>query len=1086
MQIGKRDKTYSIRLTVMSIFIGLSLLIASASVGSLYYFSRSTTTQAALQQYSHIAENVSERIKSLDRESAELAYLLKEFKDLGGRPNVGRKHPAMKLMTEVMKLNPQLYALYVGYGDNDFYEVVNLESSPQVRELLKADQMDRWVTIKVLDTPDGRQRVYEYYDSSFNFRYLRREQSDYLPTERPWFVMAQFSDGLVKTPPYLFHHLQAPGVTYALSFGEHVLCVDISLESMSHFLRQQLSIPSSRAFLFDQEGVVTASSDRYVLDGNASSYPKAIEWTKLERDFLREHPVISGSNAMDHYPIDYSEGGAPKGYSIDVLRMVEAKTGLKFEFLNGYSTEQLLKLYREGRIDFLQSFVYSEKRKDWGHYSQPYLTLPFGLVVRKTSEKPALMLGLSESKVAVPKGGVTTDVLHNYFPTIEVEEVGKLLDALKLLQSGEVDAVLDYAPILNSLLSAYQYSELELVTDVADLDELNHDIWPQNLHLLVRPDAPELASIFNKALDSISEAQWQDLKQKWFGRSGVSASDGNSNSNVVPAPDLLLQAQVSLSSPSKIRKVQINNRQHFSFVAPMSSLYGQQEFLGILVREDALMAPAIKRVNQSVGITLAVLLLLIPFVHRFSVMIVRPVNRLAVENEKIKRRKFDEVQPINSRITELQDLANSMFGMSAAINRYQSSQNRLIDGVIQLIAESVDEKSPFTGNHCAKVPLLAISLAEAASESNSEQLKSFKFSTPDEKRAFQVAAWLHDCGKLTTPDHIVDKGTKLECVYNRIHEIRTRFEVLWRDAEIEFWIATVEKVEAPSQIEAKLKAKHKQLKEDFEFIASMNLASEWVDEHQLERLNRIADQTWSRHFDRNLGLSPVELKGVKDKEEQLPVVERLLTDRAEHLTAWRTERDYEEQLGIQTQAPEFESNKGELYNLSIRKGTLTDEERYIINEHVINTIKMLNTLPWPADMARVPEYAGGHHEKLNGTGYPRGLSQSQLSIPARILAIADVFEALTADDRPYQKGLVLSEALKVMYDMVLNGELDKDLFDLFIESGSYFVYANQFMGESRIDTKQVNYFLIGYRAASKADHVGHMVKRDEGIREQTE
>src|SRR6185295_2250351 len=131
--------------------------------------------------------------------------------------------------------------------------------------------------------------------------------------------------------------------------------------------------------------------------------------------------------------------------------------------------------------------------------------------------------------------------------------------------------------------------------------------------------------------------------------------------------------------------------------------------------------------------------------------------------------------------------------------------------------------------------------------------------------------------------------------------------------------------------------------------------------------------------------------------------------------------------------------------------TLTPEERIVINNHMVQTIGMLEALPFPRNLRRVPEYAGGHHEKMDGTGYPRGIFAGDMSIPARIMAIADVFEALTAQDRPYKLAKKLSETMRIMGFMKRDNHLDPDLFDLFVTSGVYREYAKKYLPEALID-----------------------------------
>jgi len=234
-----------------------------------------------------------------------------------------------------------------------------------------------------------------------------------------------------------------------------------------------------------------------------------------------------------------------------------------------------------------------------------------------------------------------------------------------------------------------------------------------------------------------------------------------------------------------------------------------------------------------------------------------------------------------------------------------------------------------------------------------------------------------------------------------------------------------------------------------------------MSEDKKARVQSIAQRTWTRHFNNRLGLSDVELLRYQDAEEQtLPVVEQLLSNKKEHLV----ERiDFDEDAykgqGFKLEVPEYLYNYGELYNLCIEKGTLSNEERFKINEHVIMTIKMLELLPFPEHMKKIPEYAGTHHETMIKTGYPRQLSKEDLSIPARIMAIADVFEALTASDRPYKKGKTLSEAIRIMGFMKKDQHIDGELFDIFLQSGIYKEYAEKHLKQEQIDDVDIQVYL---------------------------
>lgn len=404
-----------------------------------------------------------------------------------------------------------------------------------------------------------------------------------------------------------------------------------------------------------------------------------------------------------------------------------------------------------------------------------------------------------------------------------------------------------------------------------------------------------------------------------------------------------------------------------------------------------------------------------------------------------------EARDINARINLISALAGTS-AVAIETQRLIEEQKHLLESFIELVAGAIDAKSAYTGGHCQRVPELTRMLAQAACEQHEGPFTDFNLDD-EQWEELHIASWLHDCGKVTTPEYVVDKATKLEMLYDRIHEIRMRFEVLKRDAHIAALNEQLSEAQRQT-ISDSLQSLWKKLDEEFAFVAECNLGSEVMATDRLERLRQIANRKWMRTLDDRLGVSYEELQRKMQVQEQtLPCMEPLLSDRPEHLIP----RPVSEQLssdnpwGFRVQVPEYLYNRGELYNLSVTHGTLTDEERYKINQHIIQTIIMLSKLPFPQHLKNVPEIAGGHHEKMDGSGYPKRLVRDELSIPARMIAIADIFEALTASDRPYKPGKTTSEALRIMQRMVQNNHIDRELFVLFVQSGIWRVYAEHFL-----------------------------------------
>jgi len=525
---------------------------------------------------------------------------------------------------------------------------------------------------------------------------------------------------------------------------------------------------------------------------------------------------------------------------------------------------------------------------------------------------------------------------------------------------------------------------------------------------------------------------------------------GESSASTVPH-EILKTIAADPGSQNRLIDVEYRGQAYFAYGAPLSGGRDSPDYFGILVPADSVVGDLIGKVKLSAIITVGFLLLLLPLTWLFASPIVKPVKLLAAENDKVRRREYDRVEPVTTRVRELDELSRSMVSMVTAIQAHELAQRNLMDSFIQLIAEAIDDKSAYTGGHCARVPELAMMLAEHACKSDQGSFKDFKLDTEDEWREYRIGAWLHDCGKITTPEHIVDKGTKLETIYNRIHEVRMRFEVLHRDAEIHYWQQLQQSPENEAALASELERAQKQLQDDFSFVAQCNVGGEYLDEEKQARLVELAKTCWQRYFDDRAGLSPVEELRLPASDDTLPATEYLLNDKREHIIEREHPTDFSADLGIQMDIPEHLYNMGEIYNLSVTRGTLTTEDRFKINEHMISTIKMLDALPFPQELKKVPTYASTHHEAMNGGGYPRRLGREDLGIPERIMAVADVFEALTASDRPYKKAKPISVAIDIMHKMALDNHLDMECFELFVREKVYLQYAERFLPAEQVD-----------------------------------
>lgn len=328
----------------------------------------------------------------------------------------------------------------------------------------------------------------------------------------------------------------------------------------------------------------------------------------------------------------------------------------------------------------------------------------------------------------------------------------------------------------------------------------------------------------------------------------------------------------------------------------------------------------------------------------------------------------------------------------------------LLDAFIKVIAQAIDAKSAHTSAHCQRVPVLTELIAQAACEAAAGPLSRF---TLDETEWYElrVASWMHDCGKLATPDWILDKSTKLHLMLDGIETVKTRFSAAIAQTELKFLrqLAAQPNAALRDAMDQELAA----LRDDCAFIEKANVGGEFMKPEDQARVKQIAARKWQDH----LGME-----------------QPMLTD---------TEVSY----------------------LCIERGTLSFDERQKINSHMKVTVQMLESLPFPKNLKRVPEYAGGHHEKMDGTGFPRGLRREQMSWPARMMAIADIFEALTSSDRPYKAPMKISQSLSILQEMRHQNHIDPDLFDLFLESRVWEKYARIYLRPDQLDvTDPAPYF----------------------------
>lgn len=1031
----------SIRTSVLTIVLTLVGIVAFSLLVSQHYFSQKLAIESTNKTFKRITENITEHLRNEAIYTRNILNTKRQHPKLLEPITFNPKHPSLEGLIQVLQIKTNVYAIYFAQENGDFYEVVNMQGNPQLFQTYSAPEQTTWTVITIIKN----QQQLAFLDRKLNLIDKNITEKKYDPRVRPWYIKAKKSKGVISTSPYLFSNLNQAGITYATKLDNQggVLALDYTMEQLNQILALQKVDEKSEIFIVNHNGKTLASSS--FMKGKApeiseiTAVEQKISFSQKEQAYIQNNPTLRVSNEDDWVPFDFQDGGEPHGYSIDLLKLLSIKIGLKLQFINGYQWTEIMTMFQKRELDIVHSLIKTKAREKIGLFSKPIFSFKNYFIVPKSSQDIESFNDIKDKTVVVIKGWLTQSFIQDNHPEISLLVVDNVEDAFLALSNAKADVLIDTKESFSYLTQKLYIENLKLSAWCKEFD--NNQI--NSIYLMVHNDDPILLSILNKTLSTLTPSEQQNLHKKWFGKSNDKVL-----SNILDSE--LLEVVLDKKTEYVVEYSKDGNR----YFAMVMHLVDQNSYLGIKIDADALFKPYRENIEYSFFIAFSLLLLSLPIIFIGTSFIIKPIKALIRENEKIKHRKFHQVRNIETYISEFGDLSDSFVSMSHSIQAYEKDQEKLLDSIIKLIAEAIDAKSHYTGGHCERVPEIAQLLLDEANRSNEGVFKNFSFTSKEELKEFEIGAWLHDCGKVTTPEYVVDKSTKLETIYNRIHEIRMRFEVLWRDAEIAYLKREISL--------NNLHEKQEDLRNDFEFIAGTNIGGEFMDKGKQERIKKIAIQEWQRNFDDRLGLGEVERSRYEEMATgTLPVLEKLLSDKVHHIVKRENfnQQTYDEE-GFKVTVPEHLYNYGEIYNLCIAKGTLSPEERYKINEHVIMSIKMLEKIPFPEHLRNIPEYAGTHHETLIGTGYPRKLTKEELSIPARIMAIADIFEALTASDRPYKKAKTLTDSIKIMSFMAKDQHIDTDLFNLFLKSGVYQVYAQQYLKPEQIDSVDIDNYLV--------------------------
>lgn len=973
----------------------LTAAFLATLVGSFSHISE----ENAVTQFSLIARQASTQLETLLNNNARFVATQARA-ELDQFVTHGQLNQRDMVSTFISSLeaDASLYSHHFGLANDEFLQVIAMRDEARIRQAVGAPEQAAFAVRRITrSVQGGRQESWQFLDA--NRRYLSRREAvaTFLPTARPWYNGALQRNSIALTEPYLFASTGQLGITVSTPLPEKagVLATDLSLHSLQGFLSRLSLSPNAAILMQDSAGRLLAF------------HGKGERFSALSPAAL-SLPDSLGSPYLGFLQSGVSLGGA------SVMRLGEGRANEKFvvtEYRSEVLGGQAFRVVVLAPLsDFSEPFMRAERNVLIVSGLLLLLLLPLSLIgSRQVSRSLVAMAGDSERIKRLDFSG------QPHQPDTFLYEIQAL---------GEAQVVMQEAIRRRTTALEQAQNKLASLVDNGLLLSREQDRTVLLKHILF--GARDIAHCAAATL-------YLKTEQNTL-RFALRTSD-----DALPAQEIPLFDPLS-GAPNE------------HYVVTHAALRNQTVIIDDVYAETRFDLSGTRRFSEDSGFR-TISMLTVPLSPREGEVIglIQLLNALDPET--------GEVIPFHPDIVGYVEALAAQSAVALENQNLLEAQKVLMDSLIKIIAGAIDAKSAYTGGHCERVPELAVMLAEAACEATTGSLAEFSFKTDDEWREFRIGAWLHDCGKVTTPEFVVDKATKLETIYNRIHEIRTRFEVLLRDARI----AQLEALQAgcpENRAAAEFAERKQQLLDDFAFVAECNVGSEFMAAERVDRIKQIGARHWVRHFDDRLGLSNDELMRYAELAPvATPAVETLLADKPWHVVPRLHGAAFDARHGFQVTVPENLYNFGELYNLAIGKGTLTEEERFKINEHIMQTIVMLDQMPFPKHLRRVPEYAGTHHETMIGTGYPRRLDAGSLSIPSRIMAIADIFEALTASDRPYKKGKTLSEAIKILSFFKKDKHIDPELFDLFLTSGAYRLYGQRFLKPEQVDDVDISRFI---------------------------
>lgn len=1004
MQNAFGNKKIKFHVYISSVVLITILIITAIHLWEITLKSTVAAHQISNRLFHEISTKTIDKVHYLMDSTASFAQIAADVRDMAGEPiRDGMSHGGLPMILHILENHPHIFQAYAGYDSGSFLCVTAIRNDSRVRKQHNAPESTCFIVRSVAPGTDMKwHHHFTFLDADYRTVGQRTEAPDgFDPRKRPWYLNATQRKETVFTEPYRFHYTKMIGLTCSrrIAAGKGVFGMDITLKRFSDFLNEQQVSEHGTLFLVSRGGLLIAASRKGADIGKTEEGEPLFGNARESSD-----PVIRAVTTA------FAASGDGHWERTRVLSIGKEDYLVSAASFGRHGADQILAIAAPS-TDFT------------AHISRMRLEL--------------FCLSILTLIVTFPLALWVSRIM-----TCSLIQLEKNTERIRRLEFSEPVPFRSRVKEMDSLIHAFSLMRVTI---------------RQKTGMLIR-EQKKMEKLIELGIALSAEQDHQVLLKKiLFGAKELSHSDAvtlylKTGDNQLRFALRSMEDQLPADTiPLYLPETGEPNHQH---VCTHVALIGETVNIPDVYSESRFDLSGTRRFDAETGYCTRSMLA-IPLKPRNGevVGVLQLMNSIDPESGEIRAYPPEE-------IGYLEALA-SQAAIALDNRNLLMASKELFNAFIRMIAGAIDAKSPYTGGHCSRMPEIAIMLAEAASDTQEVPFKDFKLSGEDEWQEFRVAAWLHDCGKVTIPENVVDKATKLETIHNRIHEIRTRFEVLWRDAEIEHLKKRLAGREEKSLLDAELETAREKIRTDFTFVAECNIGGEFMDDEKIRRLHRIAARKWIRNLDDTIGLSISEMARRKEESTAEPPVEEcLLMDKKEHIIPWSgKEHDHRATYGIRMTVPENSYNFGELYNLTIRRGTLTPEERFKINDHIVQTIIMLSRLPFPKHLSRVPEYASAHHEALNGTGYPRKLTKADMSIPARIMAIADIFEALTASDRPYKPSKTVSESLRIMSLMRNDQKIDPDLFDLFLEKGIYETYAKRHLSDRQIDKVDIRHYM---------------------------